>query len=252
MTQEEIKSLPFLKEETFGSRTQLTFVGDSLEIYIPSDYFDDSVDMAEIVSEYIDCMGIFCFKEGDAVYQMTMPIRMKFGFSSRSKKTMRLAAGMPDADYDIFTLNRGDAFVYDLLHQDSSKDCEFIFSKMIAFGKIPATVGYSQSLDLVLQGLISSGIKSKIGVPSLCIEAILSELYRCKGNYSQPFRKMAGKGKGTDYDFKLVRMTKIPELNSTFTGICGEDSNHQVVSAIYRTKAGLKDEETPIENLLKY
>lgn len=30
----------FLKEETFGLRTQETFIGNTCEIYIPADYFN--------------------------------------------------------------------------------------------------------------------------------------------------------------------------------------------------------------------
>jgi hypothetical protein len=47
-------------------------------------------------------------------------------------------------------------------------------------------------------------------------------------------------------------MTKIPELNSTFTGICGEDSNHQIVSAIYKTRSHQEEKVSPIEKILKY
>jgi hypothetical protein len=159
---------------------------------------------------------------------------------------------MPEADYTVFVLNRGDAFIYDLLHKESNQDIEFMFSKMIAFGKIPPSLPYRKSIDLVMQSLIISGVKSKIGVPLLSLEVVLSELYRNKNNTSQPFRMLAGSGRGTDYDFKLVRMTKIPELNSTFTGICGEDSNHQIVSAIYKTKTHQEEKDTPIEKILKY
>ena len=54
------------------------------------------------------------------------------------------------------------------------------------------------------------------------------------------------------YDYRMLRIVKIPEMNSTFTGITGEDVNQQLISAILRNREGKKERVSPIERIIKY
>ena len=91
-----------------------------------------------------------------------------------------------------------------------------------------------------------------LGVPALNIELILSELFRTKTNMNKPYRlSYNGKSYGK-YDYKMVRITKVPEMNSTFTGLIGEDVNQQIVSAVLKRRTGVKERVSPIEKIIKY
>jgi len=84
----------------------------------------------------------------------------------------------------------------------------------------------------------------------LTLEFLLSELFRNKRNTSESFRN-AYTGKN-GYDYRMVRITKIPEMNSTFTGLLGEDINQQIVSAVLKGREGKDEKVSPIEKIIKY
>ena len=43
----------------------------------------------------------------------------------------------------------------------------------------------------------------------------------------------------------------MPELNSTFTSLIGEDINNQLVASILRKREGIPDRESPVEKIIK-
>lgn len=246
-------NLPFLKTEKFGTRTQTTFVGDELKIYLPSYYLDADSHMASIIGEFIESIGLFWFKTENKYYEVMLPIKFRFSFSGREKFKGKLKPELPDIDYDVFILKRGDAFVYDCNHKQGIADVEFVVRTLLDGGKIPITFKYSESINMVLKTFVITELYGKLGVPSLTYELTLSELYRNKKNVFEPFRKLISKSNSvSEYDYKMVKLTKIPELTSVFTGLAGEDSSHQIASAILRTREKKQDIVSPIEKIIKY
>lgn len=245
-------NFPFLKKETFGLRTQETFIGKKCEIYIPEYFIDKNNNnaLATDLGDKIETIGLFVFKVDDRdTYELQLPISFQFQFTSVDKKVMRVKPGTTEKKFYVYTLKTGDAFVYDILHKQSVDDLKFFISKLIEGAKIPPYIPYSDVMGIFLNAMTATKI-TNLGVSAVSIEFLLSELYRSKQHLQKPFR-LSYKGR-SDYNYKAIRITKIPQLNSTFTGITGEDINNQLVSAVLRTREGKIDRETPIEKIIKY
>jgi hypothetical protein len=244
-------ALPFLKEERVGLRDQLTFKGNKLDIFLPSYFLEETEGIATIMGDKVETIGLFWFKVDNKFYEMQIPVKIIFGFSERSKKKMSLQQGIPDQEYDVFTLVNGDPLVNDLNYKQSVDDLTFFISKLLEGGKMPDTVSYNEVFSLYLKAMQITSIM-KLGISSVTLEFMLSEMFRNRRNLNQPFR-LAYNGKNiTEYDYRLLRIVKIPELNSTFTSLLGEDIKQQLISSVLRTREGKKDRVSPIEKIIKY
>lgn len=245
---------PFLKEETFGLRTQETFIGNTCEIYLPTYFFDKTNDkaLAAVVGDKIKTIGIFCFKVDGTMYELQLPLQFEFQFSDVDKKRLKLSQKIPEMEFQVYTLHNGDAFVYDILHRKNVDDFKFFMNKLIENAKMPAYVSYADALTMYLNAMMSTEVTG-LGVDSVTIEFLLSELYRNKKQMRDPFR-LAFNG-NNEYDYKMVRITKVPQLTSTFTAISGEDIDTQIISSVASArdpKMKDKDKESPMEKIIKY
>lgn len=114
---------------------------------------------------------------------------------------------------------------------------------------MPPTVAYEDVYNIFLKALEATDYPN-LGLSSVSIELMLSEMFRTKGNLRQPFR-LSYNGRNS-YNYKMIRITKLPELNSTFTSLIGEDVNNQLISSILRKREGAEERESPIEEVIKY
>ena len=244
-------NLPFLKKEEFGLRTQETFTGKKCDIYLPKYYFNknDPHSIALEVGERVKTIGLFWFNVDGKLYELQLPLKFEFEFSSKRQEKLSLKPNLPSVEYVVYTLEHGDAFVYNTKHKKDLDDfMEDFLKKFIEGAKLPSTTAYSDTLSLFLNAMVSTGTMN-IGLSSVSVEFLLSELYRDKGNMRRPFRETYN---GNEYDYKAVRIIKVPELNSTFTGLLGEDIQNQLVAAVLRTREGAPDRESPVEKVIKY
>lgn len=241
-------NFPFLREEIFGLRTQKTFVGKECKFYIPSYFLAEGI--ARDLGHRIESMGIFTFSADGELYDLSMPIKFEFEFSDVYKDTLKITQDMPEVEYTIYVLKNGDAFMYDMNHKQNVDDIKADFiDKLIEKAKLPPTIKYEYSLQTLINALQATNHVS-LGVASISYEFILATLYRSKRNLNTPFRKTYN-GKNS-YDYKMIRITKIPELESTFTGITGEDINQQLISGVLKTRTNASETESPIEKIIKY
>lgn len=240
----------FLQERTVGLKTQLVFEGNELEIYLPVNYLTNEPALASIVGEYIESIGLFLFKADGKLHELSLPIKFMFGYSERKKWNGKLMPDLKAQDYDVFVLKKGDIFCEDINHRENIKDIMFFMNTLIEGGKLPDIIAYDNTLNILLQALAITNSGS-MGVSSVTYELLLSELYRSKNNISTPYRIYANNNPGKNYDYKMIKLTKIPETTSNFLSLIGEDINHQIVSAIYNTRNNRKDKLSPAEKLLK-
>lgn len=240
----------FIKYEQFGLREQVTFTGEKMEIFLPSYYLEKAEKIATIISNRVETIGLFLFEESGQLYEVQVPVKYQFSFSERVKVKKKLKPEMPMVEYDKFTLYNGDAFVYDTNHKQDVDDITWFISKMIEGAKLPPTISYNEVYGVFLKALGITKINGKLGVPSLTLEFLLSELFRGKRDNSKPFR-LTYSAKNP-YAYRMIRIVKIPEMNSTFTGILGEDINQQIVSAVLKNREGKEEKLSPIERIIKY
>lgn len=243
----------FFKEETFGSRQQLTFIGDELKIYLPKNYLEADSVFANKLGNVIETLGLFWFSVGNKFYELSLPVKIQFEYQETDSFSGKLIPSLPAIDYDVFILNRGDAFCKDLLHIEGIGDLETMLLRIIDQGKLPANMSYDEAPSIMYNLFIAAGVKGKLGVTSTIIEILFSEMYRNKHNMSEPFRKLLANNKNASmYDFKLVRVSRLSGFNSVFNSFIGEDTYQQLANAVVRTKEHATDRDTPMERLLKY
>ena len=242
----------FLREEKFGLREQITFVGSSMEIYLPSYFLNPEENIASVMGNKVESLGLFWFKVDGEFYELQIPVKLVFEFTEQSKKKLKLRPMMPEMEYTIFTLKNGDAFMYDTNHKQDSDDLTWFISKLIEGAKLPPTISYDEIFPLFARALEITKINDRLGVPALTIEFILSELFRERKNTSNPYRLVYDGKKLNPYDYRMIRIVKVPEMNSTFTGMIGEDIKQQLVSAVLKNRQGVKERISPIEKVLKY
>lgn len=243
----------FLKEDKFGNREQLTFTGNEMEIYIPTYYFNPAGEqMAIIVGDLVETIGLFWFNTSNKFHELQLPVKIRFEFSERvGRKRLKLQPQLPSIEYDVFKLKRGDAFIHDTNHKQSVDDITYFINKLVVGAKLPPTVPYDEVVPLMMNTLQITEIYGRLGVSATTLEIVLSELYRTRGNLSKPYRMSFRRGK--EYDYRMMRITKIPELNSTLSGLMGEDTNHQIASAVVRARTkGTPNRESPMGKLIKY
>jgi len=246
---------PFFRYETLPAGKRVYFQGEKLKIYIPSYYFDQMEGLARTMGQQIETLGLFDFEvfknEDDkkgVIYEIQIPIMIKFSFSERETGRLKIKSQIPENDYHIFTLYKGDIFMDNIQYKKSSDDTFKFISKLMHGAKLPNTISYDDIMKIYLNMLTISG--DKLGVPAFTLEAMISELYRYKKDVSKPYR-LRYKPQNP-YDYKMVRITKIPEMNSTFSGLASEDVNHQILAGILRNREGKKEMTSPVEKVLKY
>jgi len=245
-------NLPFLKEERVDLRDQITFTGNRLDFYIPSYFLDPNEEFAVIMGNRVESIGLLWFEVDKKFYELQIPVKIQFEFTETYKKKARLKPGMPEIEYDVFTLSKGDAFLHDLNYKQNIDDLAVTFiSKLIEGGKLPQTISYDEVFPIYLKALEVTNI-TKLGISAVTLEFMLSELYRNRRNNSEPFRLNYDGKRISPYDYKMLRITKVPEMNSTFTGLLGEDINQQIISAVLKNREGKKERISPIEKIIKY
>ena len=243
----------FLKKETFGLREQVTFIGNELKIYLPVNYLEKDSVFARQLGSKIETLGLFWFSTGGKFYELTCPVKILFEFQEKESFKGKLVPSLPNLEYDVFVLKNGDAFCYDTMHKQGIADMELMLLRVIDMGKMPPTVSYDESIAIMTDLLISTGMKGRLGVCATLLEVLLSEMYRNKHNPNEPFRKLITSHPGTTpYDFKLIRMNRLSGLNSVFGALMGEDTTQQFTNAIVRTREHQKDRPSIVEKLLKY
>lgn len=244
-------ALPFLKREKFGLRTQETFIGKSCEIYIPKNYFNkgDKNALATDKGDKILTIGIFWYKVDGQLYELQLPIKFEFKFSNSEKKTFKIKPNFPEDEYMVYYLEHGDAFVYDILHKKDLDDfTETFIGKLIENAKIPATTAYNDAFTIFMNAMLATEV-TELGVSAVSIEFMLSEMFRNKAMLKEPYRKVYN---GNEYGYRMVRIVKIPEMNSTFTSLIGADIQTQLVASILRQREGTKENVSPVEQVIKF
>lgn len=244
-------SLPFLKKETFGLRTQETFIGKRCEIYLPKNYFNknDEDAIAVEIGDKVRTTGLFWFNIDGQLYELQLPLKFEFKFSSIEKRKFKIKPNLPEEDYMVYILEYGDPFVYDILHKKDLDDfVKGFIKKLIENAKLPQTTSYSDTVNIFLSAMQATGV-TELGISSTSIEMMLSEMFRDRKNLKKPYRLTYN---GNEYGYRMIRITKIPEQNSTFTSLIGEDIQNQLVASILRQREGSVERPSPVEQVIKY
>lgn len=224
--------LSFLTKKTEDQITSYTYTGDSvLEIFIPTINFERSngkTMLSSRVGRLIDTVGIFYFFEGKDLYFNSLPINIQFEYSTeRQQKSFKLNSKIPSNNYTVFTLTKGDKFIYNDIYVVNAKDVNGILNTFYQ-AYIPSNVAYEDIYNILSNAFFAAGMK--FPAVSLLLEGLLSQLYRSKSNIYVPFRIDYNGRNG--YSYKNINIKKVPEVSSLFSSLVGEDGYYQLTQIL--------------------
>lgn len=243
--------MDFLKTEQIDGRTQATFIGNECKMYIPEDYFSEGK-FAQMKGLLCETMGIFYFEADGDLRMLNFPSKIQFEYTGDfEKKRLILKPGMNSILYRVFTLKKGNAFVWDQHMEKSTDGLLFPIAQYLEGGKFPKFLKYTELVNVVLNMLKVAGEPADFfDVPFMLIELVISSASRYSKDTNIPMRK---KYNGQNaYDFTYVPLKRVTATLSTLNAILGEDMSKQLLHAILRSKEGVSEPESPIEKILKY
>lgn len=249
-----MEQLKFLNEID----NKVYFTGNNMDIFIPDSYFKDG--LANYIGDKVTTLGIFKFavyhsenKDKPEVYTLSLPINTTFQFEDEKTSDIILGEKMKEK-YHIFNIEKGMEFCEStMVDENASASKKFIF--MINAGHInEKDVNYSDLIRLYLYNLSINNVG--LENQAVMYELTLATLCRLETDTTIEFREALNSPSKypnlTEHDYKMIPVTKIPALTSTFGGLMFEDIKESVISGILRTKSGQSDERSPLEDVIKY
>lgn len=226
------------------------------EAYIPEDLFGNPEKEATVASEYgngIMTIGIFNMRFFDSDNQDRDSVKLDtFNYpnmietypSDFEVETLEIN-GIRDK-YRVLKYVKGDIMMKSLIKQDSL-NCE-LFLNLLTSGKIPTSLSYPDILKAWIKNFQINGLDP--GVPYVTMQVIISEMCRDKKDPTTQFRKIAGKGKVSMYDYKCANMNEVSSNSSVLSALTFERFSDKLTSSINMTKEGTKQKKSPIEKVI--
>ena len=232
------------------------------EAYIPEDLFKSVEKESQINSavafmdgDAVTTVGIFnmrFFPSDDTSNRDKIPIHT-FNYPSPittypdDVSKMKLTLGtVEEQTYYVLKYTRGST----MMSVDNPKDsgnCEK-FLNMLMKGKIPNTIPYSHILEIWNKNFQINGIAP--GVPSVILQAIISEQARCQGDPTVPFRKKIGKNEAGENDYIFANVRTVASYTSVFNALTFEDMSTMLTTSINMTRSGTTQNRSPVEKVL--
>ena len=222
-----------------------------IEFYIPMYYFDTARRFAEDLSDKINVLGLFnvgIFKDGKLVELRTLnlPTQITIDVYDSEVRDVEMTNGevLP---CKVVKYLKGAKIMKAGLFEDDSNATAFL--KYILSGNLPNIVPYSKALQLWYKNLSINGVS--FGVSSLYLEVVLSVMMRNKDDLSKKFSTVASKPGVSDYDYKMASIRQVCQHNSTFTALTFEDIDAMITTSLNKSREGVKEAESPVEQVIK-
>jgi len=220
----------------------------NLRVYIPNSYFEEEI--AEYVGSNIETIGVFYMsvhqKDTDPLTKASLhslKIPSNITIFSDKKEKLRLKLGDVEEIYTVLYFYENDIFLAtDNIIQSPKNTLNFI--NLLHYGKLPQNIEYSEIINIYRENLELNSVNLK--VPSVLLEAIISELCRSKKDRNLPYRLDRSMG------FTYAPIKMLPHLNSTFASISFEDPNKGIALSIKRTRDNKEQTLSSIEKVIKY
>lgn len=230
------------------------------EVYIPYDVYDDSPDkggrpVAYAYGEGVRTIGLFnirFYDDEDAdrnstkLRTLNYPNTITMMPSDKEVVTMQLDPTMDEDKYVVFKFYKGDIIMATKIQQ-SSKNCEDFMNQLIK-GKLPKGLSYTDLYFAWVKNFEINGVNP--GVPAIILQMIISENCRTKDDPMVQFRKIVGNPGVTLTDYIVHNMVDICSNSSVFNALTFERFADMLSTSINMTKKGVKQNTTPLEEVL--
>ena len=239
------------------TKNAVLFNGGYMEVYIPSIDLDRS---ASINGQEIQTFGIFAINIWDSgpenpnippkySTRYKLPTIIDTLPSSITKRTMSVH-GEPATQYLVLGYHRNDVFIKSTIAIKSNKILS-TFVEMIMKAFINKIVSYDEMVPLILECCDINGVS--FGVNSTTLELVIAAQARSAADWSIPYRMVINKrGEYRASDMKLIKMSDIPHVTSTFSSFAFQDINYAITASAKRHRNKETQKISDVEQIMKY
>jgi len=240
---------------------QVIFTKGYGEIIIKEKFFEQH--LAEFIGSKIKMFGVFkLFVWENEDVENEKPKKYQFMFPSKiviCPESINSRKDESGGKEYVLSFYRNSIFIDSTL-VERSMDTSTEMINLLFFGYIPTKhVGYD---DLPVFWKKCDYINDvNLNVVEVVRDIVISELCRNPEDYSKEFRlylrdKMSkGDLKSSDiknlmYNYKMVPISSIPRYNSAFSSITAADAKHGITVSVIRNREKIKNNISPIEDII--
>lgn len=220
-----------------------------VDFLLPQSYFNSEI--AYFMADQIFCLGIFPirYKVMDKWHysQLSLPLVVKLNIYSDLVSTKFKLDGEVQ-DFKVCSIPSGSVAIDSTVHIQSLDNVK-MFMDIFNTAKINSSISYTDITPTYKEAFSKNGIG--LGVPSVLLEALISEMCRTKKDENTPFRHVAGKT-GDVKDYQFIGLKRIAETSSVLAAISFENMNKSIRTSIKQTREGVEQRKSPLEKMLKY
>lgn len=228
------------------------------EAYIPCDIIGDPDKGNPVAYEFgegIRTIGLFNmrFYQNDEMGRESTKLRT-FKYpnvitmypSDRETVELQLAPDMDPEKYLVLKFFEGDVIMSTKIQQ-RSQNCEAFMNQLIK-GKLPKGLSYTELYFGWEKNFEINGVNP--GVPAITLQTIISENCRSKKDAMLQFRKIVNDPDVSLFDYKVHNMVDICSNSSVLNALIFERFSQMLTNSINMTKEGVKQNTTPLEEVL--
>ncbi len=219
-----------------------------IHVELPYAYFDN--DLAEIVGDKVQTIGVFRFK----VYQDSTDDQPEKMFMSLPTAIFMAPSDITeerDSDGNlrrILVFTTGDLFIQSTLLVQSSAFVSAFF-KQILYGHIPNFVSYEQIPELLKESCRLNKVAVKTAEP--VIELMIAELNRSPKDPRNAFRiDLKNNPKLDTRTAQRINIKSLGRLSNTFAAMSAEDPKAGITASVNRERDGETQSESIVERVL--
>ena len=231
---------------------QLINTADQISVFVHSYYFDKNLAFYE--GSNITTVGVLYLEvlpklgQPAQTFALDLPIDLSVHFTSTSKVRRKFKGMAEEDEFEVFIVPKGEVFINSMTHIVRPASVKGFLDYLMA-GTLPDETPYSRLLTYVRNAASMNNFS--LGVPSLLLEVMVSELCRNKDEETQSFRYVAGQS-GAELGYVSAKIKDIPKLSSVFSGVSFENINEALISGVLLTKEGKEQKDPPSEKVLHY
>ena len=226
---------------------KVVVLADEIRTYVPREYYDNG--LAREYADRVDCFGILRvgFVNGgkETPARLDLGVMVGISFSSKWEETADLRGEGPEK-HQVLSSKKGETYMETVVHEQSHTKAKR-FMDYVTTAKLPTDIPYREMVDWLKRNFEINGVS--MGVSSVVVEATVAELMRDGKDRTVPFRIKAGRT-GRDDGYRPAKLTDLPAINSTFSGLAFERIKDSVRSGVAASKDGRPQKITPMERLL--
>lgn len=182
---------------------------------------------------------------GDLVFKLPTVIYTQPTAIERRKMVIKPEVG--EIQYVVLKYFKDDLFIVSRSLVKIYENTE-IFFKIFNNGKIPSTIPYTMTLQLMLDNLSINS--QNLNTPPMIMSLMISESCRSRANRGIPFRKAFNNGDSV-HSYVATGFREIARNSSTYTAITFEDFDSMAEASVVKSRYNEEENDSPLEKMIR-